>query len=176
MQYYGNLDKLKRIIKKGYDKKISEIRKEKRNILKAMKKDLDEKLRKIKEDFDLLKEDKVKEIKSSVYSEISLKVRRDLENEKELLFKDFLNNLKKNYENVIKSKDYIDYVLAKQPKDSLAEGPSVFRKYFVRFKENNLIKGVLFHKEGVVYDLTIDSLIEEKEDFLKQKFFEFLEN
>lgn len=172
MEMFGNVEALKKAIEKKYSSKIKEVEKDRDRQIEGINKEL-------KKEFDLIglrmktvTDAAIKKTHSMILSSEKLKAKKEFEEKREALIYEIFRKAEKKTGKIAHSKEYVDYVKKNMPKAKglVVKGDSTYyKKEFPKLKTDKNIVGVKFESEDVIYDFTLDNMINSKKDVLRQE-------
>jgi len=171
MEVFGNIEALKEAIEKKYTSKIREVEKEKEKQLNEIDKELKKKLNLLDSRMKTASDAEVKKTHSVILSEEKLKAKKEFEEKREELINKVFKEAEKKSKKIVRSKEYIDYVKSNIPKekDLKVTGSDALKKHFPKLKVDKNILGLKFESEGIIYDFTLDNMINSKKDVLRHE-------
>ncbi len=170
MEVYGNISALKKGIEERYKNEIAQIEKEAEDKAKDFDAKKKKRLQVLKADFKTRKGEKVKEAKQRVLNEKKLEAKKEFELEREKLIQQVFEDVKKKASKIVLTKQYIEYVKKNVPKEKgflAMVGPAFLKKSFPKSKEEKGLIGVKFVGDEIIYDYSINALLEAREDFVR---------
>lgn len=171
MEIFGNVEALKGAIEKKYSSKIKEIEKEKEKQLGEIDEELKKKLELLRSHMKTIMDAEVNKAYSMILSGEKLKAKKEFEEKREALIDAVFKEAEKKAKSIVHTKEYIDFVNKNMPKEeSLVIGDGdYYKKFFPKLKIDKNIMGLRFESEGVIYDFTLDNMIEAKRDVLRHE-------
>lgn len=172
MEVFGNVKGLKGAIEKKYSSKIKEVEKEKEKQLAEIDKELGKELELLRSRMKTTTDAEVKKTHSMILSSEKLKAKKEFEEKRESLIEEVFKKAEKKASKITHSKEYMDYVKSNMPKEQNARviGDSAYYKEsFPKLKINKSIVGIKFELEGLIYDFTLNNIINSKKDILRQE-------
>lgn len=171
MQVYGNISSLKKSIERKYSSQIKAIDKETEKEIEKIKRETEKQIALLKTKMKTSAELEAKKIDSKVMSEVTLKAKRDFEKKREELINKVFDKAHAKAKKVAHSKEYIDYVKKKLPEEEAeAIGDSAYYKKFfpaIKLKIDKNIIGLKFSSANIIYDFTLDSILNSEKDNLR---------
>jgi vacuolar-type H+-ATPase subunit E/Vma4 len=172
MEVFGNIEALKGAIEKKYSSKIKEIEKQEEKQLEEIDKELKKKLGLLKSHMKTATDAAVKKTYSMILSSEKLKAKKEFEEKRESLIEAVFEEAKEKAKDIVHTQEYIDYVKKNMPKEKgiVVTGDSdYYQKFFPDIKINKNNVGIRFEAKGVIYDFTLDNIINSKKDILRHE-------
>lgn len=172
MEVFGDAEALKKVIESKYSLRIKEAEKEKDKKLEEIDKELKKKLEILNAHMKMTSEAEAKKAYSMVLSKEKLNAKKEFEELREKLIDSVFKEADKRAKKFAHSEEYIEFVRENMPKDSKAicVGDSdYYKKLMPNIKVDNNLVGVKFESDGVIYDFTLNNIIESKKDVLRQE-------
>jgi len=172
MEIFGNVEGLKGSIERKYSSKIKQVEKEKEKQLEEIDEELKEKIELLRSKMGTAIGGDVRKTHSMILSEEKLKSKREFEEKRESIINKVFKEAEKKAKKIAHSKAYIDYVKANLPKKgkfSVKCDGAYYKKFFSKLKIDKKLVGLKFESEGLVYDFTLDNIIDSKKDVLRQE-------
>jgi vacuolar-type H+-ATPase subunit E/Vma4 len=168
MQIYGNIQALKKGIEEKYAKEIRDIDKDITSQIREINKETDKKVNLMKADQKTVREEEVRKTKSRVMNEEKLKAKKAFEEAREKMIDSVFKDAEKKLGKKANEKAYIDLVKKKIPKDAQAiVGDAVLKKHFSNAKMDKTVIGVKFKSENIIYDFSLNGLLESRKEHLR---------
>ncbi len=172
MEIYGNIEALKGAIEKKYSSKIKGIEKETEKQLADIDKELSKELELLKSRMKTTTDAEVKKTHSMILSSEKLKAKKEFEEKRESLIEGVFKKAEKKASKITHSKEYIDYVRSNMPKEQnvrVIGDDAYYKEHFPKLKIDKSIVGIKFELEGLIYDFTLNNIINSKKDILRQE-------
>lgn len=172
MEVFGNVKGLKGAIEKKYSSKIKEVEKEKEKQLAEIDKELGKELELLRSRMKTTTDAEVKKTHSMILSSEKLKAKKEFEEKRESLIEEVFKKAEKKASKITHSKEYMDYVKSNMPKEQNARvigDGAYYKESFPKLKINKSIVGIKFELEGLIYDFTLNNIINSKKDILRQE-------
>ncbi len=174
MEVHGSIEELKKVIEGDYRKKIREVNSHKRAQIREIEKKAKQERALLQRESKQEIDSKAGEAKAMVLNEQKLAAKRRFEEAREAMIQQVMNEARKGFPRLMKSKQYLDFVKKKVPSGCTVYGNAFFKKHFKNIKAEKDLNGVRFEKGAVIYDLSLDALFEAKEDAIREKVIEAL--
>jgi len=172
MQVYGNTEGLKKEIEQKYEAQIKEIMSKAQSEVNAIIKEADEKAEMIIEQAKTDAESASREAMQRVLNEEKLKAKREFEEAREKLILEVIEKVKRKAKEVSKSNEYLAFLKANVPKEKNAVvfggSEASYKKVFPKMKADKTIVGVKITAEDVVYDFTLENMINSNEEVVRR--------
>lgn len=172
MEVFGNVEALKGAIKKKYSAEIKKVEEDRNRQLAEVDKELKKKLELLSSHMKTAIDAEVKKTHSMILSEEKLKAKKEFEEKRESLIEAVFKEAEKKAKKIAHSREYIDFVKENIPKEEgfliIGDG-DYYKKLFPKLEVDKNIIGLRFEAEGLVYDFTLDDIIEAKKDVLRHE-------
>jgi vacuolar-type H+-ATPase subunit E/Vma4 len=172
MEAFGNIEGLKKAIQQKYSLKIREVEKERDKELKSIEKDLKKALKLQESRMKTNTDAAAKKTYSMILSSEKLKAKKEFEEKREALIEAVFRNARKQARTVAHSREYVDFVAKNAPKEPgiIIKGDAeLYKQTFPELHLDESLLGIKFVSEGVIYDFTLDNMIDSKKDILRQE-------
>lgn len=168
MEILGNARSIEDSIRQKYEKDINNVQKELDKNIELKRKEF-EKQKELKlADISTATDFEVKKEHSKILSEENLKAKREFESAREILIEKVFKEAEKKAAKIAHSKDYIEFVKKRMPEDcKIIADSDFFKKHFGNIKVDKNIVGVKGQIGNVIYDFSLDGIINSKRDELR---------
>jgi vacuolar-type H+-ATPase subunit E/Vma4 len=170
METFGNIGGLKAAIEKKYSSRIRTLEKEKEHALKEIEKEVLKKLGELKPKMLLQKETESKRKYSTILTEEKMKAVKSFQEKREELINKVFSEAKKRAKHMVHTEKYAAYVKKNMPsgEDMQMYGDDVYyQKFFPEIKIDKALNGIVCKSRDVIYDFTLDHLMESKKESLR---------
>lgn len=170
MEIFGNVEALKGAIEKKYAAEIKKVEEDRDKQLAEIDKELKKKVELLSSHMKTAIDAEVKKTHSMILSEEKLKAKKEFEEKRESLINAIFKEAEKKAKKIAHSREYIDFVKENIPKEKgfliIGDG-DYYKKLFPKVKVDKSIIGLRFEGEGLVYDFTLNNMIEARKDVLR---------
>ncbi|MBU0628242.1 MAG: hypothetical protein KKC75_03565 [Nanoarchaeota archaeon] len=172
MQVFGNIGNLKRAIEKKYSDKVKQAEKERDKQLEEIDRELKKKISVMRSHSDTVIETDSKRAFLRILSEERLKAKSEFEAKREKLIESVFKEAAKKAKDVAHSKRYAEYVKSNMPDGdgfSLVGDDKYYMEDFPGIAVEKGAIGIRVESEGMIYDFTLDNIIESKKEALREE-------
>jgi len=174
MEVYGSIEGLKKALEEDYRAKLRKVNSRKAAQLKEIRNSLKKHLALVEAELKQEADSKLREANAMVLNEQKLSAKRSFEEAREKMVQAVLSEVRESFPTVMKSKPYLDFVKKNSPKDAVVFGNPFFGSHFGKLRVDENLMGVRFVKGSVIYDLSLNALLEAKEFAVREKAIEAL--
>lgn len=174
MEVHGNIKSLKKAIEQDYLGKAREINRHKNAQIRDIRQALDNDIYALESELRQKLDSKARETNAMVLNEQKLTAKMQFEEAREQMVQEVLGKAREDFPILMKSKKYIDFVKKNVPKNAEVFGNPFFKKHFKNLKVEKEMSGVKFIKGPIIYDLSLEALLEAREFSARGKLIEEL--
>jgi hypothetical protein len=167
MEVKGNLEGMKKNLAKTFEKKLSDLDIQFKKESELLKKDFQKEIDRIRTENQSRLDKETKALRHKLTSEKNRQIGLIKTTKRQELINSVIDSIIKDAKEIIKSKDYIDIVKKSLPIDAKIYGDKTYEKTFGKVNEDKSINGIRAEKENIIYDFTIESMIDSKNDAIK---------
>ncbi len=171
MEIFGNAEYIKKVIEERYNLKIKELEKERDKSLEELRIKFENEIKLLRIQMKNKKETEVKKVYSMIFNEEKLKAKKEFEEKRNSLIESVFKEAKKRAKDFVHSKAYIEYIKKNMPKEKveIIGDSDYYRKFFPKLKIDKSLIGIIFKSKNIVYDFTLDNIINSKKDILRHE-------
>lgn len=170
MKTYGNLEDLKVSLNEVFDQKIKELDRYSEKKTKEIKDIFDEKLNFMKSEHKEIMKEELSNLKERLENNQKIEEKKIEQQKKEEMIEKVVEDLRADAKKILSSKKYMDFLKKSLPKNAVVYADSNDYSKVIDSKINidKNILGVKATYENMVFDLTINSMIDSNIERLKE--------
>ncbi|GEM_PF-5762762 len=165
MKVVGSIASLEKEIRRKYESDLRKLEKEAKQRIEKIRSTTRDKLKAIRER-NKPRINRIKETsKRAALNEVKMKWKLEYQREKEKMANTIINEIRKDLRKIAHSKSYLDYLKRKMPKGNFEvyADSNYYQKLFKKkIKIDRSITGVRLIGKDVVYDFTLESILNAK--------------
>ena len=172
MEIYGNIESLKGSIEKRYSFEIKKVEEDRKKQVMEIGKELKNQLTLLNSNMKTIIDAEVKKAHSMILSEEKLKAKKEFEEKRESLINKVFKEAEKQAKKIAHTQEYADYVQENMPKEkgfSIIGDSDYYKTIFPEMDIDKNIIGIKFESKGLVYNFTLNSIIDSKKDILRHE-------